>query len=85
MANQNPNTPNPTPNPTPNTTVQFELPKGMDKATFEKLFGTFNKQREYTQKRDKCTRLAFTALKDKHPNDYKALLNVELKKAGLPI
>lgn len=68
----------------PNT-VNVDLPEGMSEEEFQKLFGSFNKMREYTAKRDKCVRVALNGLKDKYPDAYRALLNPELKKAGLPV
>jgi len=69
----------------PVNTTTITLPPGMTKEAFLKSFASFNKMKDYTAKRDKCVRNAFTALKAQYPNDYTRLLNAELKKAGLPV
>lgn len=71
-------------NPAPST-VEIPLPPGMSKEDFVKSFASFNKMRDYTAKRDKCVRTALNGLKDKYPAEFKALLDAELKKVGLPV
>lgn len=66
-------------------TVSVPIPAGLTAEQTAKLFGTFANAHEYGKKRDKAIRNAFTALKVKYPNDFRSLLNTELKKVGLPV
>ena len=72
-------------NPPEANTATITLPEGMSVADFNKLFDSFNKNRVYTAKRDKCVRTALTNLKARHEPEYQTLLNAELKKVGMPI
>jgi len=62
--------------------VQVSLPSGMSETEFLKLFGTFQKQRIDTARRDKATRSALNLLKDAHKDEYDKIYGVEIAKQG---
>lgn len=77
--------------PNPNEIAQGEnvatitLPPGMTKEDFLKSFGSWEKMRDYTAKRDKAVRKALNVLKEAHLPEFIRYLNTELKKVGLPV
>lgn len=58
----------------PGETVQIELPEGMSKEEYLKLFGTFQKQRVSTAVRDKAVRQAQKDLQTKYKSEFEALV-----------
>ena len=65
--------------------AEIEVPEGMSAEQVKKLIGTFFTAREQGQKRDKAIQEANKALRKQYAAPYKALLNTELKKVGLPV
>ena len=65
--------------------VEIDLEKlgAKDKAAAEKLLGTFIKQRNTGKARDKAIQKAVKALKTKYETEFKAMVKVEMTKAGL--
>ena len=58
----------------------IKLPEGMSASEFEKLFGTFMKQRVSTAARDKAVRTATKQLVDAHKAEYDKLLAAVMPK-----
>jgi len=54
--------------------VEIQLPAGMSREEFDKLFGTFKKQRVATQVRDKAVRSATKDLIAANKEEYDALV-----------
>ena len=54
--------------------VDVKLPEGMSKADFDKLFGTFIKQRVTSKVRDTAINAAKKELVNKHKDEYDALV-----------
>lgn len=78
---------NPNANAQTPATVQIPLPPGVTPEEFAKSLKTFQKFEsavKVAKLRDKALRAAFTAIKEKYPKEWKALLDAELKKLGLP-